>query len=471
MLDSFAMRRPLLLLPCFLFLASSLAAAAEPPRAASFADFDRRARAGEELSVVFFGGSLTWSANASDPNRTGFRPLVAEHLRRKYPAAHFRFHDAGLGGTGSMLGIFRLGRDVFPHEPDLVFLDFACNDEGGPTALAQSCCYESILRRLVVRGVPVVQMFFTFGFWARDLDAPGTGHPQLAAYRKLADAYSTGVGDVYRDGPLFRDLRAGKVSPENVWPFDEAHPGDLGYRYFAAAGIEGFERAVASNLVCRAPERPVFGDVADVTRRNFAWSEKPHAEFAELAERVVRARSPSAPDLDLSFVDNCEHLGFVNNSPAWTLQPTYRTSLWFDGLSSRWMDGVAVFAGTNRAPLEVRAKANLVGVFGEADEKALVCEVRADGEKLADFRGNHGAGAGRLFIWRQALLPGWERGETAEHSFAFDPFPTPDGAGEFHVGAICTATILPAAATAPPAADAIDLETIDHGRARTADYQ
>ena len=65
-----------------------------------------------------------------------------------------------------MLGIFRLGRDVFPHEPDLVFLDFACNGEGGP---------------------------------------------------------------------LFRDLRAGKVSPENVWPFDEAHPGDLGYRYFAAA--------------------------------------------------------------------------------------------------------------------------------------------------------------------------------------------------------------------------------------------
>ena len=192
---------------------TAMTAAAGPPRAASFADFDRRARAGEELSVVFFGGSLTWSANASDPNRTGFRPLVAEWLRIKYPAARFRFHDAGLGGTGSMLGIFRLGRDVFPHEPDLVFLDFACNDEGGPTALAQSCCYESILRRLVVRGVPVVQMFFTFGFWARNIDAPETGHPQLAAYRKLAEAYSTGVGDVYRDGPLFRDLRAGRFRP------------------------------------------------------------------------------------------------------------------------------------------------------------------------------------------------------------------------------------------------------------------
>ena len=444
--------------------AALAAAAAEPPPAASFADFDRRARAGEELSVVFFGGSLTWSANASDPNRTGFRPLVAEHLRAKYPAAHFRFHDAGLGGTGSMLGIFRLGRDVFAHEPDLVFLDFACNDEGGPTALAQSCCYESILRRLVGRGVPVVQMFFTFRFWAEDFANPGAGHFRAAAYRTLAEAYSTGVGDVYRDGPLFRDLRAGTVSLDEIWPFDVAHPGDLGYRYFAAAGIEGFERAVASNLVCRVPERPVFGDVSDVTRRDFPWSENNHAESAENAESIGRARSESAPDLDLSFVDNGERLGLVNNSPAWAVKPSYRTSLWFDGLSSRWMDGVAVFAGTNRAPFEVRAKANLVGVFGEADEKALICEVRADGEKLADFRGNHGAGAGRLFIWRQALLPGWERGETAEHSFAFDPVPSADGSGEFHIGAICTATILPAAAAAPPAAAAIDLETIDHGR-------
>ena len=412
--------------PPLLALALFAATAAAEPRAASFADLDRRAREGAELSVAFFGGSLTWSANASDPDRTGFRPLVAEHLRSKYPAARFRFHDAAIGGTGSTLGVFRLDRDVLAHGPDLVFLDFACNDPGGPEALAQSCCYESILRRLVGRGVPVVQMFFTFRFWAEDLDAPGAGHPQLAAYRRLAEAYATGVGDVYRDGPLFPDLRAGKVSLDDVWPFDGAHPGDLGYRYFAAAGIEGFDRAVAQGLVCRMPEAPVFGDVADLARRD--------------------AATLALPD-------------------GWTQKPAYNTSLWFDGLSSRWMDGVAVFAGTNRAPIEVRAKANLVGVFGEADEKALDCEVRADREKLATFRGDHGAGAGRLFIWRQALAPGWERGEAAERAFAFDP--VPDGAGEFHVGAICTATIRPAGsdeAASSTDSDSIDLDAIDHGR-------
>jgi len=40
---------------------------------ASFAEFDRKARAGEPLSVVFFGGSLTFGANASNPETTSWR--------------------------------------------------------------------------------------------------------------------------------------------------------------------------------------------------------------------------------------------------------------------------------------------------------------------------------------------------------------------------------------------------------------
>ena len=38
--------------------------------AASFAEFDARARAGENLTVAYFGCSLVWSANASEPNET-----------------------------------------------------------------------------------------------------------------------------------------------------------------------------------------------------------------------------------------------------------------------------------------------------------------------------------------------------------------------------------------------------------------
>lgn len=43
-----------------LLASTALAAEAKP---GSFAEFDRRAGAGEHLNVVFFGASLTWGAN------------------------------------------------------------------------------------------------------------------------------------------------------------------------------------------------------------------------------------------------------------------------------------------------------------------------------------------------------------------------------------------------------------------------
>ncbi|MHC4887576.1 MAG: SGNH/GDSL hydrolase family protein, partial [Planctomycetota bacterium] len=112
---------------------------------ASFAALDRRARAGDPISVVFFGASLTWGASASDPQVTSYRGRMMQYLQTRYPHTPFRFHDAAIGGSGSALGLFRLQRDVLRHRPDLVFLDFTANDglhSDSPHPLA---CYETIL--------------------------------------------------------------------------------------------------------------------------------------------------------------------------------------------------------------------------------------------------------------------------------------------------------------------------------------
>ncbi|MGI6497102.1 MAG: SGNH/GDSL hydrolase family protein [Kiritimatiellia bacterium] len=415
---------------------------------ASFADFDARARAGERLVVAFFGGSLTWSANASDPNRTGFRGRMADYLEEKYPAAHFTFVDAALGGTGSKLGIFRLDRDVLAKKPDLVFLDFICNDGGEGLELSNTCCYESLLRRMIGAGVPVVQMFFTFKFWAAHgapFDADDC-HPRLVPYSRLVEAYATGVGNVYRDG-LIDAIESGAIAPtrqealDTLWPIDGGHPVDLGYAYFAQAGIAGFERAVAARLVCRVPERPVFGTVRDVRRFD-----------------PVDAPLPAG----------------------WTRKLTYRTSLWYDGLSSRWMGDVAAFGGTEPSPLSFRAKGNLFGLFGEADQDALEFDVLCDGAPVARFDAYHRAGPGRLFIWRAQNLEGWEAGESAGHEFAIVPIPSPDGKGELRIGSLCTATLAPepeaveesrrreaASAARKAAAEAAKpIEALDHARGK-----
>ena len=49
-------------------------------RGNSVRTFCQRAAAGERLTVAFFGGSLTWGANATDPNRTSWRARIGARL-------------------------------------------------------------------------------------------------------------------------------------------------------------------------------------------------------------------------------------------------------------------------------------------------------------------------------------------------------------------------------------------------------
>jgi len=420
-------------------------------KTASFADFDARATAGENLTVVYFGGSLTWSANATEPNRTGFRGCMSDYLVKRYPKAHFNFVDAAIGGTGSKLGIFRLERDVMSYKPDLVFLDFICNDGGENRNIASSCCYEYLLRSMIGAGVPVVQMFFTFKFWAlhgAPYDAPDC-HPRLVDYRRLVTAYSTAVGDVYTDG-LIPAIDDGSIDPdrtkaiEKVWPIDGGHPDDIGYALFAKAGQVGYERAVAAKLVCRVPEKPVLGTVKDLMRTNPVDGELP---------------------------------------AGWSRKLTYRTSAWYDGLSSRWMGDVAVFAGSEATPLSVTRAGNFFAVFGEGDGDALSWDLAVDGTTVVRHNMRFGAG-GRLMVFRAKTLEGWEKGESAEHTFTLTPVvaapATPKVKPEIRIGSICTATLVPDAKmyaetkAADDAADAAlkakraaaNLEKLDHARGK-----
>lgn len=352
-------------------------------RVASFAELDRRGRAGESLSVVFFGGSLTWGANASDPQRTSYRARMAEYLWQRYPKAPITFHDAAIGGTGSKLGVFRLQRDVLSRKPDIVFYDFTANDDlfsDDPSTLDS---YETILRTMVEQGVVVQQMFLGFKFnfgtnWApRKL-------LRREAHLKLAAAYHTGVGDCF---PLIQERLTSEASNiDQLWPLDGAHPDDPGYALFFEAGRLGFEQAVAQGRVCMVPDKPVFSTTYANHRR-------------------------------ITLVDQPVPQG-------WKRERTYRTSMWFDGLSSRWMGDVLACdakEAENVQPIRVEFEGTFVGLLGEADDNALPFRVRVDGQPVT-HKPNAKAeptdvwtwdtkklGAGRLLTWKAVtdkLAPG-----------------------------------------------------------------
>ena len=85
---------------------------------------------GQDVTVVFFGGSITWGGNASDIDQGSYRARTTQWLKQQYPQSNITSINAGIGGTGSDLGAFRCKPDVLAHKPDLVFVEFAVNDGG-----------------------------------------------------------------------------------------------------------------------------------------------------------------------------------------------------------------------------------------------------------------------------------------------------------------------------------------------------
>ena len=318
----------------------------------SFAEFDRRARAGERLDVVFFGASLTWGANATDPLRTSYRAEIARRLEARYPAARFRHHDGAIGGTGSQLGVFRVERDVLAREPDLVFLDFSANDDiysDTPETLAS---YEAILRRILTAArCPVVQVIFPFKW---NVAAKSTaGMKRRDAHLAIAAAYGTAVGDAIT---LAIDrVQRGETTLETLWPVDGAHPCDEGYMLFADAAWDAFEAAVREGRACRVPERMV------------------HAATYTESVRCPLASLGPLPE-------------------GWRAGRPKLTSATFDFLMSRWLDGVTIAErpaakpGQDPPPGPARLRARFTGsmvmLFGETTKTSGKYRVWIDGEAV-----------------------------------------------------------------------------------------
>jgi lysophospholipase L1-like esterase len=302
---------------------------------------DRRAKAGERLNVVFFGASLTWGANATDPQLTSYRAVIARRLEERYPAAHWTFWDAAIGGTGSQLGVFRLQRDVLRRKPDLVFLDFTANDDIYSDNAETSASYESLVRRIVVEAkTPVVQVIFPF-LWNVKLGNL-KDMKRRDAHRAIAAAYGTAVGDAV--ALAIDRVKAGTTTIEEIWPVDGVHPGDKGYELFADAAWTAFCGAVDGKQACSAPPEMLYGD-SYMTAQRF-------------------------------------HLVSLERLPqGWQRGKPHVVSAYFDMLMSRWLDDELIasnrqtVAGDDGSPrstpqevarLKVAFRGRMVMLFGEA---------------------------------------------------------------------------------------------------------
>lgn len=112
---------------------------------ARLAEFFRKLQAGEDVTVAFLGGSITQGTSAG--NDLCYARLTANWIQEQFPESTVNYVNAGIGATGSYIGVHRCDSDVLSYDPDIVFVDFSVNDTTERTEMNKTT-YESLMRKL-----------------------------------------------------------------------------------------------------------------------------------------------------------------------------------------------------------------------------------------------------------------------------------------------------------------------------------
>ncbi len=169
--------------------------------------------------VAFIGGSIT--------EMNGYRPMVCEILRKRFPQTQFSFTDAGIASTCSTTGAFRLNTDVLQKGPvDLFFVEFAVNDDQDAAHARRDCIrgMEGIIRH-ARRYNPNMDVVITYFVNPGMLETIRAGKTPLTAgaHEAVARHYDISTIDLAKE--VARRIEAGTLTWKK---FGGTHPAPLG---------------------------------------------------------------------------------------------------------------------------------------------------------------------------------------------------------------------------------------------------
>ena len=165
-------------------------------------NFFAKLKAGKPVNIAFLGGSITRAGN-------GYRDQILGWFRTQYPKNRFTEIMAAVSGTGSDFGACRVQQHVIDHKPDLVFVEFAVNDNRMPMQFVRATM-EGIVRQ-IRKANAATDICFIYTFSAENL-------PQLqqqlfptsvTAMEAVADYYH--IPGIHMGLAVIEELNKGKL--------------------------------------------------------------------------------------------------------------------------------------------------------------------------------------------------------------------------------------------------------------------
>lgn len=216
--------------------------------------------------VAFLGSSIT--------EMRGWRNMIQEDLKQRFPDTEFTFIDAGIASTGSTPHAFRLANDVlWQAVPDLLFVEAAVNDDTNHfNYIQQVRGMEGIIRhaRTASPEMDIVMLHFIYDPFIPLLNK-GIQPQVIMNHESVANYYN--IPSINLVEEVARRMRDGEFNWEQ---FGGTHPAWDGHKYYAAAINRLFDLEWSGNATQQAisqhelPEHPIDtfsydkGEFADI---------------------------------------------------------------------------------------------------------------------------------------------------------------------------------------------------------------
>ena len=180
------------------------------------------------VTLGFIGGSIT-----DGRPRYNWPEYVVQWLIEQYPTVRFRIENAAIGATGSDLGVFRVQRDLIDRGCNIVFIEYAVNDDEIPTEKRHRS-REGLIRKLLQGDAKDLILVYTFCNTMLISMEDDSYPPSIEEFEQLANYYqlpSIWVGKYGLD-----QVKSDRLSMEE-WLPDGIHPSKVGSRIYAECVI------------------------------------------------------------------------------------------------------------------------------------------------------------------------------------------------------------------------------------------
>lgn len=179
-----------------------------------------KAQRGEQVAIGYLGGSITAGGSSSSPNKC-YANLSYQYFAETFGGGNnVKYVNAGLSGTSSVVGNLRVNNDIFSKNCDIIFIEFAVNDQGS-TRFQKS--FDSLVKKCLMQENEPAVIVVTL--------CQQSGDSNQDWMEKVAKNYDVPV--ISGKNAIMNAIKAGTMSWSDYGSGDSIHPGDGGHKMIA----------------------------------------------------------------------------------------------------------------------------------------------------------------------------------------------------------------------------------------------